>query len=169
MKSMSKINLFSLFFLGVFLAVFFLLFVSVTQAQVIGNWDFLDGIVPCGRCAQFGPGQSSSFVCLVPSAGATSAQATPCTICHFYKLLQNIINFLLFTSSALITLMAIYIAFLFLFSGGSPKMIEDAKSKLWLLVWGIIWVLGSWLVLNTIITFFADSSVFPAPWHQINC
>lgn len=144
MKSINKINL---FFLGIFLAIIFLLFVPAAQAQVIGSWDFLRGIVPCG----------------------TSYASAPCTVCHFYKLLQNIINFLLFTSSALVTLMAIYVAFLFLFSGGSPKTIEDAKSKLWLLLWGIGWVLGSWLVLNTIITFFADPGVFPTPWNQISC
>ena len=118
------------------------------QAQVIGNLDFLKGIVPCG----------TSYTGNVP-----------CTVCHFFKLIQNIINFLLFASTSLITLMAIYIGFLFLFSGGNPKMITDAKSKLWLLIWGIVWVLASWLVLNTIITVFADPKVFPWPWYQISC
>ncbi len=127
--------------------VSFELFIPTAQAQVIGNFDFLKGIVPCG----------------------TSYASAPCTVCHFYKLLQNIINFLLLTSTSLVTLMAIYIAFFFLFSGGNPKMITDAKSKLWLLVWGLIWVLGSWLVLNTIITVFANPSVFPTPWNQISC
>ena|SRR3989344_5248313 len=121
------------------------------QAQVIGNWDFLKGIVPCGT---------------------SYTNNAPCTVCHFYKLLQNIINFLLFTSSALVVLMATYIAFLFLLSGGSPKKIEDAKSKLWLLLWGLIWVLGSWLVLNTVINFITvigKSGDFPTPWNQISC
>ena len=119
-------------------------------AQVIGNLEFLKGIVPCG----------------------TSYASAPCTVCHFYKLLQNIINFLLLTSTSLVTLMAVYIGFLFLFSGGSPKRIEDAKSKLWLLVWGLVWVLGSWLVLSTIINSFTvigKSSDFPMPWNQISC
>ena len=134
----------------IFFIIFF--FVAITlpilaQAQVIGNFDFLKGIVPCG----------------------TSYAKAPCTVCHFFKLIQNIINFLLLTSTSLITLMAIYIGFLFLFSGGNPKNITDAKSKLWLLIWGIVWVLASWLVLNTIITVFADPKVFPWPWYQISC
>ncbi len=120
---------------------------NVAQAQVIGNLDFLKGIVPCG----------------------TSYAPAPCTVCHFFKLLQNIINFLLLTSASLVTLMAAYIGFLFMFSGGSPQKITDARSKLWLLVWGIAWVLGSWLVLNTMITVFAEPGVFPWPWNQINC
>ena len=69
--------------------------------------------------------------------------------------------------------MAVYIGFLFLLSGGSPKKIEDAKSKLWLLVWGLVWVLGSWLVLNTIINFITiigkPGGPFPTPWNQISC
>lgn len=133
--------------LSFFLVVFFLLFVPAAQAQVIGNWDFLKGIVPCG----------------------TSYASQPCTVCHFYKLIQNIINFLLYTSASLVTLVAVYIGFLFLFSGGSPQKITDAKSKLGLLIWGLVWVLGSWLVLNTIITVFANPGVFPAPWNRISC
>ena len=132
----------------------FLLFIIVTaiaipaQAQVIGNLDFLKGIVPCGT---------------------SYTDNTPCTVCHFYKLLQNIINFILYITASLATLMATFIAFLFLFSGGSPQKITDAKSKLWLLVLGIAWVLGSWLVLNTILSFIVNKSVFPWPWNQISC
>ena len=75
-------------------------------------------------------------------------------------------------STSLVTLMAVYIGFLFLFSGGSQKNITDAKSKLWLLVWGLVWVLGSWLVLSTIINFFTiigKAGPFPLPWNQISC
>ncbi|MDO8676208.1 MAG: hypothetical protein Q7K16_00935 [Candidatus Azambacteria bacterium] len=118
------------------------------QAQVIGNLEFLKGIVPCGT---------------------SYTGNTPCTVCHFYKLLQNIINFMLYVTASLVTLMATYIAFLFLFSGGSPSKITDAKSKLWLLVWGIIVVLGSWLLINTILNFVVNPQVFPMPWSQIQC
>lgn len=150
--------------IGLLLVIGNLSLVSLAQAQA-------KGIVPCGRCAQFGPGQDGRPVCLVPSEGATSAQAAPCTVCHFFQLLQNIINFLVYYISApLATLMAIIIGILFLFSGGNPKIISDAKGKLWLLIWGIIWVLVSWLVLNTIINFFVDPKVLPwRPWYQIKC
>lgn len=130
-----------LFFVG------FLLLAPTAKAQVIGNLEFLKGIVPCG----------------------TSYAPAPCTVCHFYSLLQNIINFMLYSAASLATLMATYAAFLFLFSGGSPQKITDAKSKLWLLVWGIVVVLGSWLLINTILNFIVDPKVFPLPWNQINC
>ena len=111
------------------------------------DFEFLKGIVPCG----------------------TSYASHACTVCDFYVLIQNIINFILFMLAPLATLAAIYIAFLFMFSGGSPAKITDAKGKLWLVVIGIFWVLGSWLVLNTILEVVANKGVFPWPWNQINC
>jgi len=92
-----------------------------------------------------------------------------CTVCDFFVLIQNIINFLLYAFASLATLAVIYIAFLFMFSGGSPAKITDAKGKLLLVVIGIFWVLGSWLVLNTILNLVIDKSVFPWPWNQVNC
>ena len=111
------------------------------------DFEFLKGIVPCG----------------------TSYASHACTVCDFYVLIQNIINFFLFMLAPLATLAAVYIAFLFLFSGGSPAKITDAKGKLWLVVIGIFWVLGSWLVLNTIINLVANPSAFPWPWNKPNC
>ena len=123
-----------------FLMIVFLLLLFAAPASAAG-------LVPCG----------------------TTANPRMCTVCDFFKLIQNIINFFLFVSVPLVTLAAIYIAFLFMFSGGSPKRIEDAKSKLWLVVWGIFWIFGSWLVLNTVLNIVAKQSVFPWPWNQINC
>ncbi|MCX6813634.1 MAG: pilin [Candidatus Azambacteria bacterium] len=111
------------------------------------NFDFLKGLVPCG----------------------TSYAGHACTICDFFGLIQNIINFLLYVLAPLATLAAIYIAFLFMFSGGSPAKITEAKEKLWLVIIGIFWVLGSWLVLNTVLNLIVNKGVFPWPWNQINC
>ncbi len=132
-------------------AISYMLFANMASAQVIGNLDFLRGLVPCGKISDIGTANAK------------------CTVCHFYKLIENIINFMLYIAASLATLMAAYIAFLFMFSGGSPAKITDAKSKLWLLVWGIGWVLGSWLVLNTILNFIVDKRVFPWPWNQVSC
>ncbi len=111
------------------------------------NFDFLNGIVPC----------------------ATSYAKNACSVCDFYVLIQNIINFFLAVAAPLVTLGAVYIAFLFLVSGGSPAKITDAKDKLWLLLLGVFWIFGSWLVLNTILNFAVNKSKFPWPWNQINC
>ena len=108
---------------------------------------FAAGLVPCG----------------------TTANPKACTVCDFFVLIQNIINLILIIFASLATLAIIYIAFIFMFSGGSPTKIADAKGKLWLVIIGIFWVLGSWLVLNTVLNFMVNKRVFPWPWNQINC
>jgi len=108
---------------------------------------------------------------LVPCGGPTEKM---CTLCDFFVLIQNIINFFLRIMAPLVTIAAVYIAFLFMTSGGSSSKITDAKSKLWLVLLGIFWILGSWLVINTILNIVAGSKlenrdIFPWPWNQINC
>ena len=105
------------------------------------------GVVPCG----------------------TNYAKDACTVCDFFVLIQNIINLSLAITVPLVTLAAVYIAFLFMFFGGSPSITTDAKGKLWLVLLGTFWVFGSWLVLNTILNIVANKSVFPWPWNQINC
>ncbi|MFH1990346.1 MAG: hypothetical protein ABIJ19_00610 [Patescibacteria group bacterium] len=107
----------------------------------------IKGIVPCG----------------------TSYASHACTVCDFFVLLQNIINLFIAITIPLGTIAAVYIAFLFMTSGGSSSKITDAKGKLWLVLLGIFWVLGSWLVLNTILNIVANPGAFPWPWHSINC
>lgn len=134
-----------------FSAFFFLFFAYPVLAENNLNFDFLNGIVPCGR----GPATDPGF--------------KACTVCDFFKLIQNIINFFLFVSVPLVTLAAIYIGFLFLFSGGSSKMVTMARTNLGHLVWGVVWVFGSWLVLNTILNVVANPAAFPWPWSQVQC
>lgn len=110
---------------------------------------------------------SASAAGLVPCG--TTANPGMCTVCHFFVLIKNIINLILLIFASLATLMAVYIAFLFMISGGSPQKITEAKEKLWFLVKGIFWVLGSWLVLNTILNLVADPRAFPWPWNKPSC
>ena len=139
-----------LIFAAIFLFSIFLFYTPV----------FAAGLVPCGQ---------GSPTILQDGKAAPNPAFKACTFCDFFVLIQNIINFLLYVFLPLATLRLVYIAFLFLFSGGSPANIEKAKRGLWHTVIGIAVVLGSWLVINTIINFVANPAVFPMPWYQINC
>jgi len=145
----------------IILIFIFSVFISTpTSAQVIGNLDFLKGLVPCGQ---------GSPTILQDGKAAPNPAFKACTFCHFFVLIQNIINFLLYVFTSLAVIRVVYIAFLFMFSGGSSATIEKAKLGLWHTVIGIAVVLGSWLVINTIINLVVDPAVFPKPWFQINC
>ncbi len=147
-KIKTLLILFSIFYI--------LFFISAASAASI----IPSSLVPCGQ---------GSPTILQDGKAAPNSAFRACTFCDFFVLIQNIINLILAIFASLTVLMAAYIAFLFMFSGGSPQKITDAKSKLWLLVIGIFWVLGSWLVLNTILNFIVDPKVFPLPWNKINC
>jgi len=147
-KIKTLLILFSIFYI--------LFFISAASAASI----IPSSLVPCGQ---------GSPTILQDGKAAPNPAFKACTFCHFFVLIQNIINLLLGIFASLAVLMAVYIAFLFIFSGGSPQKITDAKGKLWLLVIGIFWVLGSWLVLNTILNFAVNKDVFPLPWNKINC
>lgn len=137
-------------FIGLF-AVIALIAIPVFAEDNIS----LGGLVPCG----------------------TTANPRMCTVCDFFVLIQNIINFFLYVSVPLTTLAAIYIGFLFMFSGGSPQKVTEAKGKLRMVIIGLFWILGSWLVLNTVLNIVADrsavtegaSGAFPWPWNKVNC
>lgn len=142
---------------SVFCVLFSVSFTPVA-AQVTGNKDFLNGIVPCGRGLTTG------------ANGAPNPAFRACTTCDVFTLMQNVINFLLYAFASLTVLALVYIAILFMFSGGSSSKITEAKEKLWMILLGIFWVLGSWLVINTILNVVADPSVFPwKVWNKIDC
>jgi len=128
---------------------FFSITVFIVLFLILGsNSVFAQGLVPCG----------------------TRTNPTACTVCDLFVLLQKILNFLTKTAASLATLAIVYIGLLFLLSGGSSKKTTEAKEKLWLVLWGIFWIFGSWLVLNTIINFVADPDVFPwRVWNQVDC
>jgi len=75
----------------------------------------IQGIVPCG----------------------TSYAKHACTVCDFFVLLQNIINFFLALMIPLTTIAAVYIAFLFMTSGGSQTRVTLARQTLWYAIIGL--------------------------------
>jgi|GEM_PF-3449698 hypothetical protein len=105
---------------------------------------FLGGIVPCG------PG---------------TAKAN-CTICDIFKLIENLINFLMTVSFSLAAIMVSWGAFLFFTARGNPQQITQARGVITTAVIGIIIVLSAWTVINTIILFF---TVGYENWYSFTC
>lgn len=107
---------------------------------------------------------------LVPCGGPDEAL---CTLCDFFKLGQNIINFLLEDVALPLTTVMIAVGGVTLaISGGSPKRLELGKKILTSAVIGLIVVLASWLIINTIINLLAGGEQptgFPWPWNEIQC
>ena len=82
----------------------------------------------------------------------TGQYKVPCDFTFFMKLLNNIIKFLLFViATPLVALIIVYVAYLYLTSGGAGQN-EKAKQILFRVVIGYVIALAAWLIISTIIT-----------------
>lgn len=94
-----------------------------------------------------------SFAALAEPLVPCGREGTPsCTLCHFWKLANNIIDFLIFGLAIPATiLLFVFAGFTFLTSAGSEERIKKARSIFTNTVIGILIVFVSWLVVSTII------------------
>ncbi len=84
----------------------------------------------------------------------------PCDFNYFMALINRLISFVLFDiATPFLAIIIIYVAYLFLTSGGSNQT-EKAKHILWNVVIGYVIALAAWLVINTILAALGlDSSI----------
>ena len=127
------------------------------------------GLVPCGGCAEFDPDTGQ---CLV--------QQSACKLCHLFQLVNNILNWILFTLIPIIAPIFVVIGGIYLLiARGDPGMFSKGKSVLTAAVIGLIIVYTAWVVLMTILNFLgvapwtglADNPLTPEKegWWQIQC
>lgn len=85
---------------------------------------------------------------LVPCGGPME---NPCTLCHFFVGIKNIIDYfmavMVFLALSIITAMGV----LYIVSSGNEGLIGTAKKGLWAALSGITIVLFAWLIVNLII------------------
>ncbi len=82
----------------------------------------------------------------------TGQYVTPCDFNYFMALINRLIKFFLFDiATPFLAIIIIYVAYLFLTSGGSNQT-EKAKKVLWNVVIGYVIALAAWLIINTIIS-----------------
>lgn len=129
-----------------------------------------------------GGGKKVTYKGLVPCGKEVivngNLQFIPCQFCHFFVMLDGIIDFILFKiipPIAAILFMAGGV--MFIFSGGDPKKINQGKSLMISVLIGIIIIHISWLIVTTFFTFMGISETGPlkelvanpSKWAQIIC
>lgn len=100
---------------------------------------------------------------LVPCGGTGQ---DPCTVCHLYNLVDNLVNFLTAIAIPLATLAIIAGGFFLLTSGGSPGRRERGKSAISAGIIGVAIALGAWLIIGTIVSTFANDGAFLGAWNE---
>ncbi len=93
---------------------------------------------------------------LVPCGGAGEPA---CQICHLWQLFSNVINFMIFKLTLPIGVFMIVIAgLMYLISAGEEKKIQLAKNIILNVVIGIVLIMSSWLIVDTLIKTLASQS-----------
>jgi hypothetical protein len=77
----------------------------------------------------------------------------PCGFDHIFELINNIVNFLLFTLALpLAAILFAYAGFLFMFSGMQPEQRTKAKKIFGNVAFGFILAVAAWVIVHTILT-----------------
>ena len=105
------------------------------------------GLIPCG-----GPGEEE------------------CQACHLVALGQNILNFLIIIAIALAVVLVAIAGFRMVIAGSNAGQITSARNQLTETIIGLMVLLASWLIVDTLLTyFFAEDRVYGRPWETIQC
>jgi hypothetical protein len=104
-----------------------------------------EGIVPCG-----GTGQGE------------------CRACDFVKLGQNLINWFIAISASTIALTFAVGGMKMAMSGGDTGAVSSARSMMTNSVIGLIIILGSWLIVDTMLKLFLNDQSYGV-WNEVQC
>ena len=106
-----------------------LFFLILVLTPVLAN---AQGLVPCGKAAD---------------------GSDACTIEHFFIMLSNIFNFIVYWIAAPLAVLMITIGgVMILISAGNPNLAGMGKKILWVSIIGLVLVFCSWLIVNFILT-----------------
>lgn len=141
-------------------SIFSFQFSKLTLPFILGTFFVLPiaasaaGLVPCG-----GEGES------------------PCTLCHFFLLFKNIVDFLLFRLvPPLAILMIVWGGAMFLMATGDPSQLARAKGIITSTMLGLVIIYSAWLFvglffssISASVGFAGPFSGMPSTWFRINC
>lgn len=113
---------------------------------------------------------------IVPQCPTQNGVKNVCTLCNFYKLLQNIMKFAVWHIAPLAaTVMFAWGGILMLmpYFGGGSAVLEKGKKILLTTLIGLLIVFLSWVIVNTIISTLAAGNFAKAiqsgAWYNITC
>ncbi|MBU4143063.1 pilin [Patescibacteria group bacterium] len=103
---------------------------------------------------------------LVPCSGPN------CTVCSFLQLISNVIMFIVRDITApLAGLLFLIGGIMMVSAGGSEARLKKGKEIFKNTAIGVLIILASWAIVNTLITTFGSNvaGFVPGNWWQVNC
>ncbi len=110
-----------------------------------------------------------AFAALVTCDPEKPAGRGSCDLCALFETIQNVVNFLIRLAFSIVAIMLVYGGIRMYFSGDNPNNRKTATKVFINAVIGLVIVLTSWVVINTIITFLAKPGSPPTFWTQLVC
>ena len=108
----------------------------------------------------------------VHAAQAALVQCDPsvigsCDLCALLATIQSVVNFIISMGFIVLTLVIMLAGFQLYTSEGNAGAFSKAMGQIWNGVIGLAITLAAWVIVNTILHFFAHGSVLF--WNQISC
>ena len=129
----------ALLFLIIFLTGLFLPQVTLAGEYKAGGKDIhYEGLVPCGK-SKASPGEDDEVT-------------MRCQFCHFFVMLDGIINFVLvYIVLPVAVLMLVVGGVMFFFAGARPDMMTKGKSLITSVIIGLVIIFASYLIVGVVL------------------
>lgn len=102
----------------------------------------------------------------------------PCNFCHFFQLVQNGYNFIVFVIAPPLAIALVAIgSFLWITAGADEGNVKKGQKMLGGVAWGLVMVYVSWLVISFVIGQVAKGTAAydpakwwnPTTWFEVGC
>lgn len=100
--------------------------------------------------------------------GIVPCDGPGCRACDFIQLGQNIIGWFIKIAASVIALMFAWGGMKMVMSGGDTGAVSSARSIMTNSVIGLVILLGSWIIINTILNLLVDEQNM-GKWYEIQC
>lgn len=97
----------------------------------------------------------------------TGGPTGPCDFCDLLHVVSNIIQFLLYAAVTISVGMIVYGGLIMITSAGNESKFSEARGKITASVTALAIAVGSWAIVNTVLTFLSGNPSFP--WSSITC
>lgn len=105
---------------------------------------------------------------LVYGAGIVPCNGPDCRACDFVQLGQNLINWFIAISASTIALTFAWGGMKMVMSGGDMGAVSSARAIMTNSIIGLIIILGSWLIVDTMLKLFLDDQSYGV-WNVVKC
>lgn len=134
---------------------------------------YYEGLVPCGLGKPLCDAPFEDGNCPGNFVPDGSKDGISCQFCHFFVMIDGIIDFLLIDIVPYLAVLMIVVgAIMFYFGGGKPELISKGKTVIKSVVIGLFLIYGAFLIVGTFLTILGVvewTGLTSGNWFRINC